>query len=71
MEQAYKDNKTLDRLPILSDPDTKKSKTSATAGDTVTFNGLLSSSAYPYSSNNITTDSTPKSEIIVFNLSAY
>lgn len=48
MEQAYKEG-TLERLPILS-------KTSATAGDTITFNGLLSSSAYPYSSNNITTD---------------
>lgn len=48
MEQAYKEN-SLERLPILS-------KTSATAGDTITFNGLLSSSAYPYSSNNVTTD---------------
>lgn len=48
MEQAYKEG-TLERVPILS-------KTSATAGDTITFNGLLSSSAYPYSSNNITTD---------------
>ena len=48
MEQAYKEN-SLERLPILS-------KTSATAGDTITFNGLLSSSAYPYSSNNIMTD---------------
>ena len=48
MEQAYKEG-TLERLPILS-------KTSATAGDTITFNGLLSSSAYPYSSNNVTTD---------------
>ena len=48
MEQAYKEN-SLDRLPILSN-------TSATAGDTITFNGLLSSSAYPYSSNNVTTD---------------
>lgn len=48
MEQAYKEG-TLERLPILS-------KTSATAGDTITFTGLLSSSAYPYSSNNVTTD---------------
>lgn len=48
MEQAYKEG-TLERVPILS-------KTSATAGDTITFNGLLSSSAYPYSSNNVTTD---------------
>lgn len=48
MEQAYKEG-SLERMPILS-------KTSATAGDTITFNGLLSSSAYPYSSNNITTD---------------
>ena len=48
MEQAYKKG-TLERLPILS-------KTSATAGETITFNGLLSSSAYPYSSNNIMTD---------------
>lgn len=48
MEQAYKPG-TLERVPILS-------KTSATAGDTITFNGLLSSSAYPYSSNNVTTD---------------
>lgn len=48
MEQAYQEN-SLERVPILS-------KTSATAGDTITFNGLLSSSAYPYSSNNITTD---------------
>ena len=48
MEQAYEDG-TLERVPILS-------KTSATAGDTITFNGLLSSSAYPYSSNNVTTD---------------
>ena len=48
MEQAYKEG-TLERVPILS-------KTSATAGDTITFNGLLSSSAYPYSSNNITMD---------------
>ena len=48
MEQAYKEN-SLERLPILS-------KTSATAGETITFNGLLSSSAYPYSSNNVTTD---------------
>ena len=48
MEQAYEEN-SLERLPILS-------KTSATAGDTITFNGLLSSSAYPYSSNNVTTD---------------
>lgn len=48
MEQAYKEG-TLERVPVLS-------KTSATAGDTITFNGLLSSSAYPYSSNNITTD---------------
>ena len=48
MEQAYEKG-TLQRVPILS-------KTSATAGDTITFNGLLSSSAYPYSSNNITTD---------------
>ena len=48
MEQAYEEG-TLERLPILS-------KTSATAGDTITFNGLLSSSAYPYSSNNVTTD---------------
>lgn len=39
----------MERVPILS-------KTSATAGETITFNGLLSSSAYPYSSNNITTD---------------
>lgn len=48
MEQAYEEG-TLERVPILS-------KTSATAGDTITFNGLLSSSAYPYSSNNIMTD---------------
>lgn len=48
MEQAYKEG-SLERVPILS-------KTSATAGDTITFNGLLSSSAYPYSSNNVTTD---------------
>ena len=48
MEQAYKEG-TLERVPILSE-------TSATAGDTITFNGLLSSSAYPYSSNNIATD---------------
>lgn len=48
MEQAYKEG-TLQRVPILS-------KTKATAGDTITFNGLLSSSAYPYSSNNVTTD---------------
>lgn len=48
MEQAYEENSS-ERLPILS-------KTSATAGDTITFNGLLSSSAYPYSSNNVTTD---------------
>lgn len=48
MEQAYKEG-TLERVPVLS-------KTSATAGDTITFNGLLSSSAYPYSSNNVTTD---------------
>ena len=48
MEQAYEEN-SLERVPILS-------KTSATAGDTITFNGLLSSSAYPYSSNNVTTD---------------
>lgn len=48
MEQAYKEG-TLERVPILS-------KTSATAGDTITFNGLLSSSAYPYSSNNVTMD---------------
>ena len=48
MEQAYEEN-SLERVPILS-------KTSATAGETITFNGLLSSSAYPYSSNNITTD---------------
>ena len=48
MEQAYEAN-SLARVPILS-------KTSATAGDTITFNGLLSSSAYPYSSNNVTTD---------------
>ena len=48
MEQAYKEG-SLERMPILS-------KTSATAGDTITFNGLLSSSAYPYSSNNVTTD---------------
>lgn len=48
MEQAYEEN-SLERLPILS-------KTSARAGDTITFNGLLSSSAYPYSSNNVTTD---------------
>lgn len=48
MEQAYEEN-SLERVPILS-------KTSATAGDTIAFNGLLSSSAYPYSSNNITTD---------------
>ena len=48
MEQTYKEG-TLERVPILS-------KTSATAGDTITFNGLLSSSAYPYSSNNVTTD---------------
>lgn len=49
MEQAYKEGQMLERLPVLS-------KTSVTAGDTVTFNGLLSSSAYPYSSNNIMTD---------------
>lgn len=55
MEQAYKEG-TFERLPILSDPETEESKTSATAGDTITFNGLLSSSAYPYSSNNIMTD---------------
>lgn len=55
MEQAYKEG-TFERLPILSDPETGESKTSATAGDTITFNGLLSSSAYPYSSNNIMTD---------------
>lgn len=48
MEQAYEEN-SLERVPILS-------KTSATAGDTITFNGLLSSSAYPYSSNNVTMD---------------
>lgn len=48
MEQVYKKG-TLERVPILS-------KTSATAGETITFNGLLSSSAYPYSSNNVTTD---------------
>lgn len=48
MEQAYKES-TLERVPILS-------KTSTTAGETITFNGLLSSSAYPYSSNNVTTD---------------
>lgn len=48
MEQAYKEN-SLERVPILS-------KTSATAGDTIAFNGLLSSSAYPYSCNNIMTD---------------
>lgn len=48
MEQAYEEN-SLERVPILS-------KTSATAGETITFNGLLSSSAYPYSSNNVTTD---------------
>ena len=48
MEQAYKEG-TLERVPVLS-------KTSATAGETITFNGLLSSSAYPYSSNNVTTD---------------
>lgn len=48
MEQAYKEG-TLERVPILS-------KTSTTAGETITFNGLLSSSAYPYSSNNVTTD---------------
>lgn len=48
MEQAYKKD-SLERVPILS-------KTSATAGETITFNGLLSSSAYPYSSNNVTTD---------------
>ena len=48
MEQAYEENSS-ERVPILS-------KTSATAGDTITFNGLLSSSAYPYSSNNATTD---------------
>ena len=67
MEQAYKEG-TLERLPILS-------KTSATAGDTITFNGLLSSSAYPYSSNNITTDQEiyirlPK-KIAVKNLKLY
>ena len=45
MEQAYKEG-TLERVPILS-------KTSTTAGETITFNGLLSSSAYPYSSNNV------------------
>ena len=55
MEQAYKEN-SLERVPILSDPETGESKTKATAGDTITFNGLLSSSAYPYSSNNIMTD---------------
>lgn len=55
MEQAYREG-SFDRLPILSDPETGESKTSATAGDTITFNGLLSSSAYPYSSNNIMTD---------------
>ncbi|WP_323088419.1 InlB B-repeat-containing protein [Allobaculum sp. JKK-2023] len=48
MEQAYKQG-TLERKPILS-------KTTATAGDTITFNGLLSSSAFPYSTNNIATD---------------
>ena len=48
MEQAYEEN-SLERVPILS-------KTSATAGDTIAFNGLLSSSAYPYSCNNIMTD---------------
>lgn len=48
MEQAYKQG-TLEREPILS-------KTTATAGDTITFNGLLSSSAFPYSTNNIATD---------------
>lgn len=55
MEQAYKEN-SFERVPILSDPETGESKTKATAGDTITFNGLLSSSAYPYSSNNIMTD---------------
>ena len=49
MEQAYKPGEVLERMPILS-------QTSVTAGDTVTFNGLLSSSAYPYSTNNIMTD---------------
>lgn len=48
MEQAY-DDTVLGRLPILS-------KTSATAGDMITFNGLISSSAYPYSNINIITD---------------
>lgn len=48
MEQAYVEG-SMERMPILS-------KTKATAGDTITFNGLLSSSAYPYSSNNIMTD---------------
>ena len=48
MEQAYVEG-SMERVPILS-------KTKATAGDTITFNGLLSSSAYPYSSNNIMTD---------------
>ena len=67
MEQAYKKG-TLERVPILS-------KTSATAGDTITFNGLLSSSAYPYSSNNIATDQEiyirlPE-EITVENLKLY
>ena len=67
MEQAYKPG-TLERVPILS-------KTSATAGDKITFNGLLSSSAYPYSSNNVTTDQEiyihlPK-KITVENLKLY
>lgn len=48
MEQAYVSG-SLERVPILS-------KTSATAGDTITLNGLISSSAYPYSNNNIITD---------------
>ena len=55
MEQAY-DGTVTGRLPILSDPETGERKTTATAGETITFNGLLSSSAYPYSSNNIMTD---------------
>lgn len=55
MEQAYKEG-IFERLPVLSDPETGESKTSATAGDIIAFNGLLSSSAYPYSSNNIMTD---------------
>lgn len=67
MEQAYEEG-SLKRLPILS-------KTSAEAGDKITFNGLLSTSAYPYSSNNIMTDPViyirlPK-KITVENLKLY